>query len=95
MNNSTIKNIGKYTFWSTFLLGNILLFGFILSHIIEFAIAAIFFIRIGGIINMIICFGLLVYGGFYQKQLPICLKSALIILLNLPVLLFYSFLFYS
>ncbi|KPH11221.1 hypothetical protein AMQ68_17470 [Chryseobacterium sp. ERMR1:04] len=95
MKDQNILMIGKLTFGITFLLGNIFFWGFIFSLIIEFAIAAIFFICIGGIINMIIFFGLLVYGGFYQKKLVICLKSALIILLNLPVLLFYSFLFYN
>ncbi|SHM22091.1 hypothetical protein SAMN05444267_103838 [Chryseobacterium polytrichastri] len=95
MNNSTIKNIGKYTFWTTFLLGNIFLFGFIFSHIIEFAIASLFFLSIGSLINAVIFFGLLIYGGFYQNQFVVCLESALIILLNIPVLLFYSFLFYN
>jgi len=89
MNNSTIKNIGKYTFWTTFLLGNIFLFGFIFSHTIEFAIASLFFLGIGSLTNAIIFFGLLIYGGFYQNKFFACLESALIVLLNLPVLLLY------
>ncbi|MEI7488714.1 MAG: hypothetical protein WCJ72_15165 [Chryseobacterium sp.] len=95
MNDSRIKDIGKYTFWTTFLLGNIFLFGFIFSQTKEFAIASLFFLGIGTLANAIIFFGLLIYGGFYQNKLAICLKSALIILINLPVLFIYSFFFFN
>ncbi|MCS3530836.1 hypothetical protein [Chryseobacterium sp. JUb7] len=87
--------IGKLTFGITFLLGNICLWGFIGSMIIEFAVAAILFVGIGSLINTIILFALFVYGSFYPHKLKVCLQSILIILINLPVLLIYSFLFYN
>ena len=92
MKNTTIKNVGKLTFGITFILGNALFWSYTYFKMVEIGIAGMFLLTVGTLINAVIFLGLLIYGWLNREQFKICLKSALIILLNIPVLLFYLFL---
>ncbi|ROH95546.1 hypothetical protein [Chryseobacterium daecheongense] len=92
MKDSTIKSIGKLTFFLTFLLGSICFFGFYLTMLFEFIVAGSFVISLGTIVNGIVFFGLLIYGSFHQSQFKVCVQSALILLINIPIAFLYALL---
>ncbi len=87
-----ISDIGWAFFWLSFALGNVCLLGYFFSENIVFAIAGLFLLFYGGIINLIVFFGLLIYGSYHSKDLNECTKGALIILINIPIALLYYFL---
>ncbi|MBB4808222.1 LIVCS family branched-chain amino acid:cation transporter [Chryseobacterium defluvii] len=92
MKDSTIMHIGKFTFGISFLLGNICFFGFFLGRIYEFAILGALLLVYGGILNALIFFYLLIYGSYHETQFKVCFRSAVIILINIPVIFLYSLL---
>ena len=86
----TIKNIGKFFFWFSFLLGNICLFGYVFTKDIQFAIAGYLLLIYGTIINLIVILVLLIYGFSKKEYFEDCKKSILMILINLPIAIFYA-----
>lgn len=90
MDNKEILNIGKYVFWLSFLLGNICLFGYLITRISEFAIGGFMLLIYGSILNLFIIAGLLVYGLIYPTKLQTCLRSVGILLINIPIAALYA-----
>lgn len=95
MKDSTINLIGRLTFGLTFLFGNIFFFGFFITDFIEFAIFGSYFILLALILNTTVLFILLMYASLNTSQFMTCVKSVLIILLNVPISFFYGFLIYN
>ncbi|WP_418122403.1 hypothetical protein ACNFU2_16950 [Chryseobacterium sp. PTM-20240506] len=90
MDNKEIVNIGKYVFWLSFLLGNICLFGYLVSRIDVFAIGGFLLLIFGSILNLLVIAGLLIYGSIYHTKLHACLQSIGILLINIPIACLYT-----
>jgi hypothetical protein len=88
--NFKIIHIGKSLFWLSFLLGNIALFGYLIFKDSSFAIFGYFLLIFGSIVNLIAFFSLIIYGFFNSKHYDECLKSALILLYNIPIAILYA-----
>jgi hypothetical protein len=90
MNDKDILTIGKLTLGISFLLGNICLFGYIITRNEKFAAGGYLLLMIGSILNLLVAGCLLTYGLFHKSKLNICLKSVQIILINIPVAVLYA-----
>ena len=90
MNEKTIITIGKTLFWLSFGLGNICLFGYIFTKSNSYIKGGILLLGWGFYINLIAVLVLIVYGIFDKSKLNVCLKSAGIMLLNIPFAMIYT-----
>ena len=90
MENSSILTLGKYTFWSSFIAGNICLFGYLIFREEAFAICGYLLLPIATIINATLFLSLIIYGFVKKEHLQICLKSAAILLINIPIAWLYA-----
>lgn len=95
MKNSSIKNTGKYTALISFLLGNIFLFGYMITGKVDFALAGYFYLYVSAAVNLLLLGLLLLYGFFHPQQLPACRKAALVLLINIPAALLYTCIGYN
>lgn len=86
----TIKNIGKFFFWLSFILGNICLFGYIFTKNESFAVAGFYLLYVASAVNIIIILLLIVYGMIYRNHFENCKKAILIMLLNIPIAFIYA-----
>lgn len=86
----TIKNIGKTFFWTSFLLGNICLFGFIFTKNESFAVAGLYLLYLASAVNITVILFLIVYGMIYRNHFENCKKAILIMLLNIPIAFLYA-----
>lgn len=91
MKNSTIKNIGNYTFALFFLLGNIFLIGYLITKIDAFAASGFTLLQFAIPINLLVILCLLTYGLFNKSQLKICMKASLMICINIPIAIIYFY----
>lgn len=91
MENFKILNIGKSLFWLSFILGNICLFGYIFSGNESFAIGGYLLLIFGTIFNLLAFFGLILFGLLNQKYKNESVKSAMILLINIPVAILYFY----
>ncbi|MEN4761574.1 hypothetical protein ABEG63_14635 [Chryseobacterium sp. C39-AII1] len=89
MNDKTIMDIGKSFFWISFVLGNICLFGYLITKIEYFVEGGLLVVGWGFIINLAVVLLLIIYGIFNKSKLDVCLKSVGIILLNIPIAIIY------
>ena len=89
MDNKTILNTGRIFFWTSFILGNICLFGYIFTKNDSFVEGGLLVVGWGFIINLAAALSLTVYGIFNKSKLDICLKSAGIMLINVPIAMIY------
>ncbi|WP_312346350.1 hypothetical protein [Chryseobacterium binzhouense] len=92
MKDSTIINIGNYAFWVSFVLISFCFLGSFTSEEFLFGILGAILMLFGGFINMMIFFFLLIYGSYHESQFNICYKSAMTILKNILVIIFYGIL---
>jgi len=90
MENKEILIVGKSMFWSSFILGNICLFGYLLTKNDVFAVGGYMLLIFGSILNLLVIAGLLGYGFFYKEKLRSCMKSSMILLINIPVAIVYA-----
>ncbi|AZA82006.1 hypothetical protein C1637_24430 [Chryseobacterium lactis] len=90
MKDQEIINLGKSIFGLCFLLGSICLFGFIITRFNEFAFGGYVLLGFGTVINVLIVFGLLIYGAINTRQLNVCLKAVGIIAINIPIAILYA-----
>ncbi|GGP05642.1 hypothetical protein GCM10010992_22540 [Cloacibacterium rupense] len=86
----TIKNIGKLFFWLSFILGSICLFGYVFTKDIQFAIAGYFLLIYGGIINLMVFVVLIIAAFFNIEKKEDYVKSAYILLINIPIAILYA-----
>ena len=84
--------IGKYTFWLSFGIGNLFMFGFLFGEVIqnsEFAmdcaVCGFFYLYIAPIINIVILLALLILGIIDIEKREQCFKGIGIMLINIPL----------
>lgn len=90
MKNNDITSIGKSVFTLSFLLGNFCLFGYLFTRNEEYAFGGLALLFFGSIVNLLVIAGLLVYGFLHKDKLNVCMKSSLIILINIPIAIVYA-----
>lgn len=90
MKNEFVIYFGKSVFGLFFVLGNICLFGYLLSKNDDFAIGGFLLLIYGTIINFLLIIALVIYGAIKKDQLSYCLKAILILLINIPVAVVYA-----
>lgn len=91
MENFKVIHIGKFLFWLSFILGNICLFGYIISSNGYFVIGGYLLLIFGTIVNLLAFFGLILFGIFEKKCKNEAFKSAMILLINIPIAILYYF----
>ena len=91
MDDKTILNTGRTFFWTSFILGNICLFGYILTKSDYFVVGGIVVLKGGFIINLTTALILIIYGLFNKSRLKVCFKSTLIMLINIPIAIIYAY----
>ncbi|SHE80254.1 branched-chain amino acid:cation transporter, LIVCS family [Chryseobacterium arachidis] len=92
MDEKTIINIGRVFFWTSFLLGNICLFGYIFTKNDSFVEGGLLVVGWGFAVNLSAVLLLIFYGIFNKPKLSICIKSILIMITNVPIAIIYIFL---
>lgn len=90
MNNFKIIHIGKFFFWLSFLAGNVALFGYLLTKNEAFASFGFFVLIFGTILNLLVFASLLIYGYIKKPFLNDCIKSASLLLINIPIAVLYA-----
>ncbi|MGK6341956.1 hypothetical protein ACMGDK_06945 [Chryseobacterium sp. DT-3] len=90
MKDHQILNIGKYIFGLCFLLGNICLFGYLITKHVDFAIGGYLLLIFGTALNLLTALGLLIYGIIYKSKFDSCHKSIGIMMINIPIAIFYT-----
>ena len=91
MNNKKIILVGKSFFWSFFMMGNICLFGYLISKNDDFAAGGYLLLILGTIINLLAISGLMIYGFIHRSKLKACKNASMIICLNIPIAIIYFF----
>lgn len=92
MNKKIILNIGQTFFWISFFLGNICLFGYMITKNDAFAASGFTLLQFAIPINLFVILCLLIYGLFKRSRLKICIKASLIICINIPIAILYFYL---
>ncbi|NML70253.1 hypothetical protein HHL23_10635 [Chryseobacterium sp. RP-3-3] len=90
MKDHEIVNIGKFIFGLCFALGNICLFGYLITRNDGFAAGGYMLLIFGTIINLLLVIGLLVYGIADRSKFKPCLKAISLIMINIPVAYIYA-----
>lgn len=90
MKDHQIINVGKYMFGLCFALGNICLFGYVITKHVDFAIGGYLLLIFGTILNFLIVIGLVVYGLLHQAKLKVCLKTIGVMTINIPIAILYA-----
>jgi len=89
MKDHQIINIGKYIFGLCFMLGNICLFGYLITRNDGFVACGYMLLTWGTIVNLLFVIGLLIYGIASQSKLKACLKAIGLLLINIPLAYLY------
>ncbi|MBB6371903.1 hypothetical protein [Chryseobacterium shigense] len=90
MKNDEIIHTGKCTFWLFFILGNICLFGYLITGNGSFAGGGFMLLIFGTIINLLLVIGLLIYGIASRSKLNACLKAIGLLTINIPIAYVYA-----
>lgn len=90
MKDHEIINIGKGLFGFCFLLGNICLFGYLLTRGESFAIGGYLLLIFGSLFNLVVILGLIMYGFICHERSKVCFKAIGILLLNIPIAIVYA-----
>jgi hypothetical protein len=91
MNKKAIVNTGKLFFWISFILGNICLFGYMISKNDQFVAGGYLLLIFGTIINLLAILILMIYGLINKSQLKNCMKASMIICINIPIAIIYFY----
>ena len=91
MKNKNILNVGKFFFWLSFILGNICLFGYIMSKNDSFANSGFTLLQFAIPINLFVILCLLISALLNKSQLKTCVKASLIICINIPIAILYFY----
>ncbi len=96
MQNLNPLKIGKYTFWASFIIGNIFLFFCLFSvsiknnHLaLHSAIYGFFYLPIATCINIVILLVLTIWGIVVPVKRIECFSGAIIMLINIPIAILY------
>ena len=89
--------IGKYTFWVSFILGNLFLIGFLFGVAIKnnsianySAFSGYLYLFVATAINLIILIALLVWGIIEDEKREQCFIGGAIMLINIPLAIVYA-----
>ncbi|WP_312075383.1 hypothetical protein [Chryseobacterium sp.] len=91
MKDSTIKNIGNYTFIMCFILGNICLIGSFITGDMLFAIGGYLLLIYGSIVNLLVIVCLLLYGFINPTKLNACFRASAVLCVNIPIAALYAY----
>lgn len=91
MKEHEIINIGKYIFGLCFTLGNICLFGYLITKIDGFAYYGFLLLVFGTVLNLFVALGLLIYGIIHEWRFDAWLKAIGILMINIPIAILYGF----
>ena len=91
MKDQYIINIGKTVFGLSFLLGNICLFGYMITKDEEFAIGGLLLLILGSALNLLIILLILIYTVFNPSVSDACLRAIGILVINIPIAIIYAF----
>ena len=102
MKNLDTLKIGKYTFYISFLIGSILLLGFLVCATFHFGdigwcpvILGFYYLFLASAINILIIIFLSVYCTYIKEDMKTYLKAIGYILLNIPIAALYvMYIFY-
>ena len=99
MKNLNPLKIGKYTFWVSFIIGNLFLFGFLLvfqsgdsNLATRIAAFGYTYLYVATAINLIILLYLLIWGIIDVEKRKQCFMGIGIMLINIPLAALYAFL---
>lgn len=92
MKNKDIITAGKISFWLSFILGNICLFGYVFTKIEAFASYGFVLLLFATPVNLVVIATLIIYGLFNKCYLKDCMKASLIICINIPIAILYFYL---
>lgn len=92
LSDKDILSTGKLMFGFSFLGGSTVFFSLFSGLMVEFAVFSSLILCFFVLINTIVFFSLIIYGLLHQSKLVICLKSAIILLINIPVTFIYGYL---
>ena len=92
MKNKDIINIGKFTFLTFLILGNICLIGYMIAKIEAFAYYGFVLLLFATPVNLVVIIILIIYGIIHQSFLKDCIKASLIICFNIPIAILYFYL---
>ena len=97
MENLNPLKFGKYTFWLSFGIGNLFMFGFLFGEVIQddkfassFAFGGFYYLFIAPIINIVILLALLILGIIDIEKREQCFKGIGIMLINIPLAALYA-----
>ncbi|MCL2327432.1 MAG: hypothetical protein FWC39_02835 [Bacteroidetes bacterium] len=96
MKNLNPLKIGKYTFWVSFIIGNIFMFGHLLDVAINnhatyrLAIGGYMYLFVAAAANLIILFALLIWGIVDVEKRKQCFKGIAMLLINIPLAFVYA-----
>lgn len=90
MENQQIIFISKAIAALSFLLGNIFLFGYIFTKDFLFASSGYHYLLYAFTFNILIVAGLLIYGLIHKPKRRACIKSIIILSINIPVAFVYA-----
>ena len=89
--------IGKYTFWLSFGIGNLFMFGFLFGEVIqnsEFALSSaiygFYYLYVATAINLVVLLALLIWGIADTEKRKQCFKGIGIMLINIPLAALYA-----
>jgi LIVCS family branched-chain amino acid:cation transporter len=85
-----IIDTGKVIFGGSLLLGSICLFGYMLTRNEDFENAGFILLVLGSAVNLIVVFGLLVYGFCNKAKMEACVYTAITLLTLIPIAILYA-----
>jgi len=83
------SKIGKYTFWVSFIIGNLFLFGFLFG-VRSSAIYGFYYLYVATAINLVVLLALLIWGIADTEKRKQCFKGIGIMLINIPLAALYA-----
>jgi hypothetical protein len=90
MNDRDILKIGKSMFWFSFLVGSIIFFGLFSCFMMTFIVFGWLILFLFALANTFVFFGLIIYGLTHQSKFEVSIKSASILMINIPISFIYG-----
>lgn len=90
MNEPYILKIGKAVFWISFYAGTILFLSLYSGFMTEFVVYSGLVLCLFALLNALVFLALMIYGFIHQSKFITCLKSAAVLLINIPIVFLYG-----
>lgn len=85
-----ILKIGKSVSWFSFSAGTTVFFSLYSGFMTEFVVYSGLILCLFALLNTFVFLALMICGFIYQSKFIICLKSAAVLLINIPIVLLYG-----